>query len=348
MFLYSNFYKIEFIFKIIIINNNMNSVKFGNKKALQINNEVTKTDILNRLKNKWNIEIEYKRYHFLDNHRAKELKQKEHSFVLNTYGSKYLIYLTKQCGKNYIVFICRKTQNLYMVKSRFDEALFNETILEGELLKVDGYWYFYLSDVIVYKNDKIITESFDKRYDVLEKIMSTEYMIDPYLDCFSLLLKDRFTYSELVYCKDEYIPRLPFKVNGMLFKSHSLSAYDILYIFPECRNKSVKSEVKVVSPKIVNNVVHEKIESIGNIGNIDNIDNIYTIQKTDYPDVYEIYDYIHKNMVKVGYASVPNLKVSNLIREWFADEEINKIKAKCIKDTTNHKWIPNELVATIK
>ena len=53
-------------------------------------------------------------------------------------------------------------------------------------------------------------------------------------------------------------------------------------------------------------------------------------------------------MVKVGYASVPNLKVSNLIREWFLDEEITQIKAKCIKDTTNHKWIPNELVATIK
>ena len=115
MFLYSNFYKIEFIFKIIIINNNMNSVKFGNKKALQINNEVTKTDILNRLKNKWNIEIEYKRYHFLDNHRAKELKQKEHSFVLNTYGSKYLIYLTKQCGKNYIVFIFYVFTNILLL-----------------------------------------------------------------------------------------------------------------------------------------------------------------------------------------------------------------------------------------
>jgi hypothetical protein len=95
----------------------MNSVKFGNKKALQINNQVTKQDIFNRIENKWQIDIDYKRYHFLDGNRAKELKQKEHSFVLNTYGAKYLIYLTKQSGKTIYSLFAEKPRIFIWLKA---------------------------------------------------------------------------------------------------------------------------------------------------------------------------------------------------------------------------------------
>jgi len=338
----------------------MNSVKFGNKKALQINNQVTKQDIFNRIENKWQIDIDYKRYHFLDGNRAKELKQKEHSFVLNTYGAKYLIYLTKQSGKDYLLFICRKTKNIYMVKSRFSDELFNETLLEGELLKIDNYWYFYLSDALVYKNNKVINESFQNRYETLQKLVTNEYKADKYLDCFSLLLKDRFSYNELKSCKEKYIQTLPFKVNGMLFKSHALSTYDILFIFPECRNKKLSSnndnnstddEKNKYQPDGNKNKVIEKELSPKNPPQnpVENSDNIYVIQKTDFPDVYEIYDSVDEaKRIKIGYASVPNLGVSDIIRNWFADDEIKKVKAKCEKDPKNCKWIPSELVSFIK
>lgn len=338
----------------------MNSVKFGNKKALQINNQVLKQDITNRIENKWQIDIDYKRYHFLDNNRAKELKQKEHSFVLNTYGAKYLIYLTKQSGKDYLLFICRKTKNIYMVKSRFAEELFDETILEGELIKIDNYWYFYLSDVLVYKNEKIINDSYEKRYDIMKNLIADEYVIDKYMDCFSLLLKDRFTYTEMISCKEEYIPTLPFKVNGMLFKSHSMSTYDILYIFPECRNKKNNNndekpmqlnspKTKEIETKKVNVEKAVKPEVVKDEPIPENKENIYTIQKTDFPDVYEVYDMVNgKDILKLGYASVPNLSISEMIRSWFSDEDIKKIKAKCSKDTKNNKWTPNELVTIIK
>lgn len=336
----------------------MNSVKFGNKKALQINNQVTKQDIFNRIENKWQIDIDYKRYHFLDGNRAKELKQKEHSFVLNTYGAKYLIYLTKQSGKDYLLFICRKTKNIYMVKSRFSDELFNETLLEGELLKIDNYWYFYLSDALVYKNNKVINESFQNRYEILQNLMTNEYKADKYLDCFSLLLKDRFSYAELKSCKEKYISTLPFKVNGMLFKSHSLSTYDILYIFPECRNKkqssnsdssSIDDEQKNDQPEENKKKAPSPKPTKQQQNPVENSDNIYVVQKTDFPDVYEIYDSADDTKkVKIGYASVPTLGISDLIRNWFADEEIKKVKAKCEKDPKNGKWIPSELVSFIK
>ena len=71
----------------------MKPVKFGNEKALQITNNLHIRELNNKITTNYNIDIEYKRYHFLDKTRATELKQKDHSFVLNTYGAKYLLEL---------------------------------------------------------------------------------------------------------------------------------------------------------------------------------------------------------------------------------------------------------------
>ena len=114
-------------------------------------------------------------------------------------------------------------------------------------------------------------------------------------------------------------------------KSEELSSYDILYIFPECRNKKEKSEENSDSEK-------EKEKNI--ITNENKSDNIYILRNTDYPDVYELY----KNNKKVGYAGVPNIGISSMIRKWYQDQDKTELRVSCIEDSFTKKIIPNELV----
>lgn len=222
----------------------MNSVKLGNKKVLQIKSKTLIDDIINRVEHKWKTDITYKRYHFLDKNRAKELKQSEHKFVLNTFGAKYLIYLTTQNSKKYVLYISRKTKEIFLVKTRFDESLFNDTIIEGELLNIKNRWYFYLSDIHVYKNEKVIMKPFCERYQIMNNFVKNEYQIDYNIEPFSIIIKRAFDYNEILKCKEMYIDKLPFRINGFLFKNNNPATYDILYIFPEHRNKQSKQSIQ--------------------------------------------------------------------------------------------------------
>ena len=90
----------------------MKPVKFGNEKALSLENKLHICELNNKI-NSYNVDVEYKRYHFLDKNRCRELKQKEHSFVLNTYGAKYLLFLTYVNFKPYALYINRKNGTFF-------------------------------------------------------------------------------------------------------------------------------------------------------------------------------------------------------------------------------------------
>ena len=121
----------------------MKPIKLGNGKALQITETQTIREIGALLK-KYGVDIEYKKYHFLDKNRAQELKATKHSFVLNTFGTKYLLFLTKVNSKNYAIYINRKNESFYYVKTRFSEELYSDTVLEGETVKIENDWSFLL------------------------------------------------------------------------------------------------------------------------------------------------------------------------------------------------------------
>ena len=55
-------------------------IEFGNGKGLQITNTLLTTEIINKVETTYNLDINYRHYHFLDKNRALELRQKEHSF----------------------------------------------------------------------------------------------------------------------------------------------------------------------------------------------------------------------------------------------------------------------------
>jgi len=342
----------------------MKPVKLGNEKALQITNTMHIQELTNRI-SQYGIDIEYKRYHFLDKNRANELKQKEHSFVLNTYGAKYLLFLTYVNFKPYALYINRKNSTFFLVKTRFDVSLYQDTMLEGETIKINEKWYFYVGDCLVYKKTNMVVQSYTKRCEILGNILANDYVSDSYMEPFELIRKEKYDYEDIMGVKNGLIGKLPFRVNGYVFKCLEAASYDILYIFPECRNKQPDDE----SPKSGGNTgstnrqevgnssssncheggsvqsqVKQKIQQSSNMQTKGKDEAKFLMKKTEFPDVYEIYMFDSSNTkkAKVGYAGIPNIECSVMVKNWFLDKE--EIYAKCKKNPVNDKWIPVQLM----
>ena len=329
----------------------MKPVKLGNEKALQITNTLHIQELTNRI-SQYGIDIEYKRYHFLDKNRANELKQKEHSFVLNTYGAKYLLFLTYVNFKPYALYINRKNSTFFLVKTRFDVSLYQDTMFEGETIKINEKWYFYVGDCLVYKKANIVVKSYTTRYEILGNILANDYVSDSYMEPFELIRKDKFEYEDIIGVKNGLVGSLPFRVNGYVFKCLEAASYDILYIFPECRNKQPDDE----SPKNVGqsnssvvvqsggNTIQQPSQQVAQVQPKGKDEAKFLMKKTEFPDVYEIYmfDSSNSKKAKVGYAGIPNIECSVMVKNWFLDKE--EIYAKCKKNPVNEKWIPVQLL----
>jgi L-rhamnose mutarotase len=324
----------------------MKPVKLGNEKALQITNALHIQELTNKIK-QYGIDIEYKRYHFLDKNRANELKQKEHSFVLNTYGAKYLLFLTYVNFKPYALYINRKNSTFFLVKTRFDVSLYQDTMFEGETIKINEKWYFYVGDCLVYKKANLVVKSYTNRYEILGNILANDYVSDSYMEPFELIRKDKYEYEDITGVKNGLIVSIPFRVNGYVFKCLEAASYDILYIFPECRNKqseeggnsrSPTSTVEIIQPSSQQQTIQvTQIQSKGKD------EAKFLMKKTEFPDVYEIYmfDSSNSKKAKIGYAGIPNIECSVMVKNWFIDKE--EIYAKCKKNPVNEKWIPVQL-----
>lgn len=314
----------------------MKPVKLGNGKALQITEIQTIREIGALLK-KYGVDIEYKRYHFLDKNRAQELKTTKHTFVLNTFGTKYLLFLTKVNSKNYAIYINRKNESFYYVKTRFSEELYSDTILEGETIKIGNDWSFLLSDIHLYRANRIQTHTFDERYRCMTKLLYEEYVSDEYIEPFRLLKKDVFDYTDIKSVREKYIPTLPFQVNGYLFKSTTVATYDILYIFPECRNKKEDEVGREPSDAVITSETSpRKVKEVSVMK--DEIE--FITRKTDYPDVYELYE---SPMAKMyDFAGIPTIGVSKLMREWFGEKTELVILFR--KNKINDRWEPDSVI----
>jgi hypothetical protein len=314
----------------------MKPIKLGNGKALQITEVQTIREISALLK-KYGVDIEYKKYHFLDKNRAQELKSTKHSFVLNTFGTKYLLFLTKVNSKNYAIYVNRKNESFYYVKTRFLDELYSDTVLEGEALKIGNDWSFLVSDIHLYRSNSLQSNTFDERYRYITKLMNDEYISDDYIEPFRLLKKDVFDYTDIKSVRDKYIPTLPFQVNGYLFKSSAVSTYDILYIFPECRNKKEDEVGREPSHSIVaTNTSPKKVKEVPEMKD----EMIFITKKTEYPDVYELYESSNSKMY--DYAWISTIGVSKMVREWF--KEKTELVILFRKNKINDRWGPVSVI----
>lgn len=293
----------------------MKSIKFAKKKALLITSHKLSNVIKNNIFDKININIFSKSYELLNKDNFKILADEKYLCTLRSYGLLYILYLVKINNQNYCLFINRKKMDIISVRIKFKEDLFNGTLIYGELIKDnDKNWIYVMNDIYLYKGISLKFKPLLKRIEILNNIFVSEHNKDDNLDPCLFVVKEYYNYNNLLSLKDDYSKDINYKTSGYIFNNENTINDIYIYIYPENRNKNKNK-------------------------NIDHI--FFKIKDTRLPDVYELYCYDSNNLIKYGYASIPNIKISKLIQKIFSNNINDEdIIISCEYSKQFNKWIP--------
>ena len=307
----------------------MNAIKFCNKKGLEINDSIFKNIITKKLNN-YDLNHEEKNYRFLDNSLINYLKINKHLVTLSSFGKKNLLYLTRINNKKYCFFINKKSGIIVSVRYRFKDNYFNDTILDGELLKDNNNtWIFSIIDIIVNQGNSTDKYPLQQRLDMLNEMIDNNFKRDTNLDVAELEVKKYFEYKYMNDLYDTYKNKLSYRCSGFIFKNIIINEKYLLYIFQENRTK-----------KSITNHTNCKINTSNDIIS-------FHIKKTDLPDIYELYCSKDNSLFKYGIASINTMACSKFVNKLFEDNSNKDINVKCSYHKEFNKWISYEEVSDI-
>jgi hypothetical protein len=244
----------------------LGEISFCDHVGYNVKSEDFKKSILSDLEMKYNIKI-ICRHHdmFLDN--QKRLCQKPHIMSLRSNGNPYFLYLTRYNDINQCIFIDKKIQQGYiyprmvLVKFWFDNDLFSNTLLDGEMIKTEsGRWDFLLNDLLIQggvKNQLPFTNRIQSLYHMLKTMFQPDVQ-----DICQLKIKRFFEYSEyddmLKFCRNlEYTSR------GVYFTPEFLTDRPILMNFDD---SLVRKNDKTKLKNNFENKIHDPLGQLGQLG----------------------------------------------------------------------------------
>lgn len=220
-------------------------MRFGNQRSFEIVDEVMKGSIKESIEEMGGYSMEGKYSHVLNKTHLQTVRENADSYrvTVGTFGKKYLIYLRKIDGKNFVFFINRKSGQIIKAKFTFMASLFEGTMAEGELVRYDAGgkggggeegndWIFLINDLIYYEGKDLMTEKWEKRNEALQEMIEKKYRYDAGSP-FKLVLKK---YMSVDYAKsmvNDLIPRLKYKCTGLIFRNVGQFDGTFAYVFPD-------------------------------------------------------------------------------------------------------------------
>jgi hypothetical protein len=342
---------------------NTRSINFGNKKGFQIcSSKVIKT-IKKNIKTIGNYCITGKYYNFLNKKNINTMKDEgDFKFTLNSFGKKYLLFLTRISNNRYCVFIYKKNETMIITAFRFTNDLFDGTLFDGELIKNnENKWVFIIYDIIYIKGINIVTKSFEERQEILNNILKNKYSYDNNSVC-SIEIKKYYDMKYIQSVYDDVIPSINYKISGILFKNEDNFSDNYLYIFPECRSDNKILKNCNIEENDVSNISQEKKKEITNkiISELKRNYCYFEVRPTEVPDIFELYCYGSNRLLeKHSYASVIKTSESYYLKkifkkkineeyrdEYSSESELDeddckkKIIFKCVFNSRFKKWKP--------
>lgn len=347
-------------------------ISFADRVVYNIKTNDMKDCILNDLYKLYGIKIIQKHYHKIDENNIKYITSNPHLCSLRSNGNPYYMYFTTYNDIPIIYFIDKKVHPGYqkprilLVRGLFCESLYNNTLIDGEMVKTRGNkWVFLMNDVMVYEGKHLTNVVLSERLNILYNLLETKYTPDETIDVCSYKIKTYYTVCKESLMKLIDISKdLDYTCRGIYFWSYHLKFKPKLYNFNEEQIISVVRKVKDETDFQLK--PSEPIQIDTNSQNDESKDNSlsYKIEETvdkiiipidvstdcktmwmsqtEYPDVYNVYD--NENTMtskKLGVALIPNLKTSKIIRNAFKNKNsVSAIKVKCKYDDKFNKWYP--------
>tara|TARA_B110000093_G_scaffold141882_1_gene152794 strand:+ start:220 stop:1257 length:1038 start_codon:yes stop_codon:yes gene_type:complete len=340
-------------------------ISFCDKTAFNIKTQSVKEQILKDIYDITEIKIIQKHFEILKEHHFKKLNDNPHLVSLKSNGNPYLLYLTKYNFVNTCIFIDKKVQAGYflprMIMSRFNfpDELFENTLLEGEMIKDNNKkWIFLINDIYIHQNQSLQNKNILKRIEFLNNIF-LDFKNDPDDVCLFQINK-YFKYDQFNHLINDYKKSLNYTCRGIYFKPIFYKFKNILHNFDDslvCKVQKIKYQKgnefisdNKCNPIIDNNKkINNPIQTLEISTKISDIIKKFYIENTDLPDVYNLYNCdndtkSYTTLYDIAY--IPNIKCSNFIRELFYNKSINsKIKVECIFINKFNKWKPVKIIS---
>lgn len=351
-------------------------ISFGDRVAWNIKCNNTKDLILDEIYNLYGLRIIQKHNFKLDETNISHLSKVPHLMSLRTNGNRYYIYFTKYNDVEIIYFIDMKIHTGYdkpriiLGRGLFASSLFQNTLLEGEMVKTkDAKWIFIINDIIAYEGKKVDNLILPKRLELIYNLLDTKYTKDKVCDICSYKVKSYYYISkksleELL----DYSKKLNYTSRGIYFYSYYLKHKPKLLNFDDNIIVDVKKKIKDITefktqipstPIISSNFIITSNISISttsvtsnntqsnesNEGNESKYKELW-VAKTDDADIYYLYDNFNVlTSNKIGVALVPTIRDSMKLRNHFKDKNLTyTIKYKCIFNEKFNKYQPIEII----
>ena len=340
------------------------NISFCGKIVKNITSETVKEQILDKLLNNYNISISQRDCAILKPNYCTNLKKNDHVISTKSSGNPYYLFMTKYNNVNTCFYIDKKIKEgfnlprILISKQRFEDSIFNDTLIEGELIRTNNQnWLFLLSNLYVYKGNLIDSNMIEK-FDILYSLLSNDYQIDYELDPCRFEVKKIFNFNQFSEMIDNFIPNLPYKVRGLIFYPINKKYNNLLYLFPNKNN--VKKVEKVEKVTKVDNKITIGINYIPNTNDIISKEDIISINKsineniaeklrinfkivsTDAPDIFNLHLLHNEKYILYGIANVQTLKCSKFIKKIFKNQS-DDIFVECKYSTKFDKWEPINL-----
>lgn len=344
-------------------------ISFCNRISFNIKSSEVKDVILTDLNSRFGIKILQKHWHRLDEHNYEHIHRAPHFMMLRSNGNPYYMYFTRYEDVNQIMFIDKKVQPGYekpriiLVRGRFHDDLFDNTLLEGEMVKDErNQWIFLINDVIGYRGKFLETEIFPKRLSRAYDIMKNMYRQDALMDVCQFHVKKVFPaiqkhWDDILQLNEE----LPYTNRGVYMWPFLIKYKPKLMNFDDSLIKTVTRKVKddptfrearqlqVPSPALAELEQETSslaislpvpVASFPSKIVLDTNQRTMYLRKTENPDVYNIYE-TENATNKIGFAHVPSLQISKKLRAIFKDLTVAMtVPFVCSYEDKFQKWTP--------
>lgn len=248
-------------------------MKFCLRSTVPMNIE-DKKYVLNKIKRM--VDIKKPKIYNFSRYNMNDLEKSHYLMTFKTSGSKFYLFLTTFNGFKYSLFIQYDNPmqlKIYNVKLRFDNELYNDTIIDGELLLNEKQNWIYMCNNILYLKGKYIGNKYlGFRIQVLSDILRNKYKYDDFLNNCHLQLRSYFLFNHL----------------EMLTHTHN----NELLLIPEIPNKPI------LSFQITNLTKNERLISLLSKNENNEKTKQFFVYKTEIPDVFELYIKNYLELVK--------------------------------------------------
>lgn len=311
----------------------LGSISFCDRVGFNIKSNEIKQSILDVLDQKFGIKIIQKHYYKVEGDVSmKHITATPHAVTVRSNGNPYFLYFTIYDGIEIVYFIDKKIHQNYQLpriligRGQFDKDLFTDTLLDGEMIKLnDNRWCFLINDIIVYKGVHMVRHALPDRLKTLYYLLENEYTTDSTMDMCIYRVKQYFNLSVDTLHKIQH-NNFPYSIRGIYFWAYNLKYKPKLLNIDDSVIKNVTATVKD-EPEFNASITKKEL----------------TIQKTDTPDIYKVTD---KKGNDFGIASVQSIELSLKLREIFKMTTVTNYSKRflCSWDEKWSKWIPETLV----